>query len=297
MFAIRVVPVSTRRAASASATSNEQSAPKPGYRTICTRGWARSFSTIASAVAVWRARRTSSVSRPRSSSQAVSGRGDRAGPATELEKPRSRLVVPGDDRADERVVVSREVLRRRVEREIAAALERLAPRAVSPRSSRRGRARRARQPRGSRASSGTGSTALRARRDRLRRAARRSGRTRRAVRPSVRARPTERRCRSTRPPRAPRSVRAPRARGRRLSRLLRRTRTGAPARRRARRAGARPPRRSGSRSVHTRTRRARRPRTATSWSGRAGRSRSYATAILRGRGAGDSPGGDRGRNA
>ena len=75
MFAINVVDVSTRRAASASRTSKERRPPNPGYRTAVTAGWERSRSAMTAALSVCRAMRTSSVSSPRSRSQAVSAAG------------------------------------------------------------------------------------------------------------------------------------------------------------------------------------------------------------------------------
>ena len=87
-------------------------------------GATRRRSAIALALAVWRATRTSSVSSPRRRSQAVSAAG--TGPVRDRNSS-SRAASSGslaDDGADERVVVPGEVLRRRVDREVAAELER-----------------------------------------------------------------------------------------------------------------------------------------------------------------------------
>ena len=131
---------------------------------------------------------------------------------------------------------------------------------------------------------------------RVRRAVLRSGRTRRGEDPSERARRGSRPFRSTRLRRARSSVRARAARAPRRSRPPCRTRTAPRARRRARRAGARPRRRSGWSSASSRTRPARRPRTATSSSGRAASSPADATAITAAW-RGDAWDRDRGRGA
>ncbi len=179
------------------------------------------------------------------------GRGHGAGARPELQESRRVLGAAADERADEGVVVSGEVLRRRVEDDVAAVLERAHV------EGRRGR-RVAHDP--SRMSGG--GLEVRQREERVRRrlepdevdrrrAAGRSGRTRPSRCPSGRARRASRPCRSRRPPRARRSARARAARGRATSPPRSRRRRAAPRRRRARRGAPRPPRSSGSRSGST----------------------------------------------
>ena len=122
-FAINRVVVSTRRAASPSATSNEMSAAEARIADDLDGGWSRRRSAISRAVSVWRATRTSSVCSPRRSSQAASGA---ATMPVRVRNSRSRVGVcrvAAHERADQGVVVPGQALRRGVERDVAAALE------------------------------------------------------------------------------------------------------------------------------------------------------------------------------
>ncbi len=204
---------------------------------------------MALALSVWRATRTSSVCEPAEEQPRDVGRRDRAGARTELAQPRGRLRVADDERADERVVVAGQALRRRVEGDVASALERL-----HVQWGRGGRVaddgRRVCRRR----------LEVRHRQERVRRrldpdevglGRRRPGLVELDVShaPASRARRAALRFRSTHLPRGRPSVRVRAAPGRRPPTPRLPTRRAAPRRRRARRALARPRRPSGSRSA------------------------------------------------
>ncbi len=175
---------------------------------------------------------------------------------------------PADDGSEQHVVVSREVLRRAVEDEVGAVLERTQMnRRRRGRVARREALRERRRLRG-RAWSGRDSTGPRARRAARRRAPVQSGRTRRSSVPNVRGSRKADRFRSTRPPRARLSHRARATRARARSSPRHRTETAARAPRRAHPARPRPRHRPDVRSAGSRTRRAHLLRRARSSSGR-----------------------------
>ena len=213
---IRRVEVSTRRAASPSSTSKESRPPKPGYRTVVTRGCSPSRRASSCALAVWRSTRSSERLqapeeqprgvRPGGRTGAVRGtRGGGRRPRAGGRRPRR-----GGRRGGRRGTSSRSGGRGRSRARAGAGAREW------PRSRRRRPEPGAPQPPRSRASSAAGSRAPRPRRGRPRGVGR-SGRRGRAAGPSAPARRRRRRCRSRRPRRGRRSSlpRAARARSRR----------------------------------------------------------------------------------
>ena len=154
------------------------------------------------AVSVCRRTRTSSVRRPRSSSQHGSGAATIPVLERNVEQPLRVLLARAHDRAEQHVRVAAEVLRRAVHDEVGAVLER-------PQEHRR-RGRRVDDDRGGMR---RGGLQVGHRQERVRRrlqpdqvgvraAAARSGRTRRSADPSARAPGRGRSCRSSSPRRA-----------------------------------------------------------------------------------------------
>ena len=145
-----------RRTRGARRSPDSGRSARPGAPPACARARA--------AVSVCRSTRNGE--RPQAAEQepARVRRGDDPERAAELCESRGALFVAGDDDAEQDVVVAREVLRRAVEHEVGAVLQRAeVHRRGDGRVDDDGRRRARRRPRG-RASSGTGSTAPRARR-------------------------------------------------------------------------------------------------------------------------------------